>query len=64
MFTRPVKPGETLLLNIPGEELGEDTLFSLKLANSENIVCSGLIIAQKTREHTRTVGGGEECENF
>ena len=48
-FTQPVKPGENLSLNISGEELGEETLFSFKVANKENIVCSGLIIAQKIK---------------
>lgn len=49
-FTQPVKPGENLSLNISGEEMGEETLFSFKIANSENIVCSGLIIAQKIKK--------------
>jgi 3-hydroxymyristoyl/3-hydroxydecanoyl-(acyl carrier protein) dehydratase len=49
-FTQPVKPGENLSLNISGEELGNETLFSFKVANSENIVCSGLIIAQKIKK--------------
>jgi 3-hydroxymyristoyl/3-hydroxydecanoyl-(acyl carrier protein) dehydratase len=49
-FTQPVKPGETLSLNISGEEAGEDTLFSFKVANKENIVCSGLIIAKKIKK--------------
>ncbi len=50
-FTQPVRPGETLFLNISGEEVSEETLFSFKVANSENIVCSGLIIAQKIKKH-------------
>jgi 3-hydroxyacyl-[acyl-carrier-protein] dehydratase len=49
-FTQPVRPGETLSLNISGEEMNEETLFSFKVANSENIVCSGLIIAQKIKK--------------
>ena len=49
-FTQPVRPGETLSLNISGEEMSEETLFSFKIANSENIVCSGLIIAQKIKK--------------
>jgi 3-hydroxyacyl-[acyl-carrier-protein] dehydratase len=51
-FTQPVRPGETLSLNISGEEVSEETLFSFKvakMANKENIVCSGLIIAQKIK---------------
>ena len=46
-FTQPVRPGETLSLNITGEEAGEDILFSFKVANKENIVCSGAIVAKK-----------------
>lgn len=49
-FTQPVRPGETLSLNISGEEVGEETLFSFKVANKENIVCSGLIIAKKIKK--------------
>ncbi len=49
-FTQPVRPGETLSLSISGEEVGEETLFSFKVANKENIVCSGLIIAQKIKK--------------
>jgi 3-hydroxymyristoyl/3-hydroxydecanoyl-(acyl carrier protein) dehydratase len=46
-FTQPVRPGETLSLNISGEETGEEILFSFKVANKENIVCSGAIVAKK-----------------
>jgi 3-hydroxymyristoyl/3-hydroxydecanoyl-(acyl carrier protein) dehydratase len=46
-FTQPVRPGETLSLNIVSEEAGEDILFSFKVANKENIVCSGAIVAKK-----------------
>jgi 3-hydroxyacyl-[acyl-carrier-protein] dehydratase len=46
-FTQPVRPGENLSLNITGEEAGEDILFSFKIANKENIVCSGAIVAKK-----------------
>ena len=46
-FTQPVRPGETLSLNIVSEEAGEDILFSFKVTNKENIVCSGAIIAKK-----------------
>ena len=49
-FTQPVRPGETLSLNISGEEVNEETLFSFKVANKENIVCSGSIIAQKIKK--------------
>lgn len=46
-FTRPVRPGEILSINISGEEAGEDILFSFKITNVENIVCSGAIVAKK-----------------
>ena len=46
-FTQLVRPGETLSLNISGEEAGEDILFSFKVTNKENIVCSGSIVAKK-----------------
>jgi 3-hydroxymyristoyl/3-hydroxydecanoyl-(acyl carrier protein) dehydratase len=46
-FTQLVRPGETLLLNISGEEAGEEILFSFKVTNKENIVCSGAIVAKK-----------------
>ena len=52
-FTQPVRPGETLSLNISGEEASEETLFSFKVtkvANKENVVCSGLIIAQNMKK--------------
>jgi len=45
-FTQPVRPGETLSLNIVSEEAGEDILFSFKVANKGNIVCSGAIVAK------------------
>jgi 3-hydroxyacyl-[acyl-carrier-protein] dehydratase len=46
-FIQPVRPGETLSLNIVSEEAGEEILFSFKITNKENIVCSGAIIAKK-----------------
>ena len=46
-FTQPVRPGETLSLNIIGEEAGEEILFSFKITNKDNIVCSGAIVAKK-----------------
>ncbi len=48
-FTQPVRPGETLSLNIIGEEAGEEILFSFKITNKENIVCSGAIVAKKNK---------------
>ena len=46
-FTQPVRPGEALSINISGEEAGEEILFSFKITNKENIVCSGAIVARK-----------------
>jgi 3-hydroxymyristoyl/3-hydroxydecanoyl-(acyl carrier protein) dehydratase len=46
-FIQPVRPGETLSLNIVSKEAGEEILFSFKITNKENIVCSGTIIAKK-----------------
>jgi 3-hydroxymyristoyl/3-hydroxydecanoyl-(acyl carrier protein) dehydratase len=46
-FTQLVRPGETLLLNISGEEAKEEILFSFKVSKKENIVCSGSIVAEK-----------------
>ena len=46
-FTQPVRPGETLSVSITSEEKGEEILFSFKVANKENIVCSGSINARK-----------------
>ena len=46
-FTQPVRPGETLAINIASEKTGEEILFSFKVAHKENIVCSGVIAAKK-----------------
>ena len=46
-FIQPVRPGETLSLNIVSKEAGEEILFSFKISNKENIICSGAIIAKK-----------------
>jgi 3-hydroxyacyl-[acyl-carrier-protein] dehydratase len=48
-FVQPVRPGEALSLNISREDTGKEILFSFKVANKENIVCSGLIIAKKMK---------------
>jgi hypothetical protein len=45
-----VRPGETLTVNITGEETDNDVLFTFKVANKKDIVCSGLIAAQKKKE--------------
>jgi 3-hydroxymyristoyl/3-hydroxydecanoyl-(acyl carrier protein) dehydratase len=49
-FTQPVRPGETLSLNITGEEAGGEILFSFKITSKENIVCSGAIVAKKVNK--------------
>jgi 3-hydroxyacyl-[acyl-carrier-protein] dehydratase len=48
-FTQPVRPGESLTVNVTSEEAGEETLFTFKIAHEENIVCSGLIAAKKKK---------------
>jgi 3-hydroxyacyl-[acyl-carrier-protein] dehydratase len=48
-FVQPVRPGDALSLNISSEDTGKETLFSFKVTNKENIVCSGLIIAKKIK---------------
>jgi 3-hydroxyacyl-[acyl-carrier-protein] dehydratase len=46
-FTQPVRPGESLKVNLNSEEAGEETLFAFKVAHEQNIVCSGQIVAKK-----------------
>ena len=48
-FTQPVRPGETLSVHITGEEAGEEILFSFKVTNKENIVCSGVNRCKKDK---------------
>lgn len=48
-FTQPVRPGESLKVNVTSEEAGEETLFTFKVAHGQNIVCSGLIAAKKKK---------------
>jgi 3-hydroxyacyl-[acyl-carrier-protein] dehydratase len=53
-FTRPVRPGESLKVNVASEEADEKTLFTFKVAHEENIVCSGMIAAKKKkRKHIK-----------
>jgi 3-hydroxymyristoyl/3-hydroxydecanoyl-(acyl carrier protein) dehydratase len=49
-FTQPVRPGETLSVNITSEEMGDEVLFHFKVACKENIVSSGMIAAKKIKE--------------
>jgi 3-hydroxyacyl-[acyl-carrier-protein] dehydratase len=48
-FTGPVRPGESLKVNITREEAGVEILFTFKVAHEENIVCSGLIVAKSKK---------------
>ena len=48
-FTQPVRPGESLKVNVTCEEAGEETLFTFKVAREETIVCSGQIVAKKKK---------------
>ena len=48
-FTGPVRPGESLKVNITREEAGAEILFTFKVAHEENIVCSGLIVAKSKK---------------
>ena len=48
-FTQPVRPGESLKLNVTSAEAGEETLFTFKVAREETIVCSGQIVAKKKK---------------
>lgn len=46
-FMQPVWPGESLQIIIKAEDTDENVLFSFKVAKKENIVCSGVIAAEK-----------------
>ncbi|MHB8137009.1 MAG: ApeI family dehydratase [Smithellaceae bacterium] len=46
-FTGPVRPGDTLLLNIVGEDVNEARLYKFTVAVKENIVSSGLVTVVK-----------------
>jgi 3-hydroxyacyl-[acyl-carrier-protein] dehydratase len=48
-FTQPVRPGESLKINVTIEEADGKTLFNFKVAHEENIVCSGIIAAKKKK---------------
>ena len=48
-FTQPVRPGESLKVNVTIEEADGKTLFNFKVAHEENIVCSGIIAAKKKK---------------
>ena len=45
-FTQPVRPGDTLSVNITIEDGGEEILFHFKVLSKENIVSSGMIAAK------------------
>jgi acyl dehydratase len=46
-FTGPVRPGETLLLNLTQEDGPEEILCNFKVFVKETIVCSGLLTVTK-----------------
>lgn len=46
-FTGPVRPGDTLLLSIIGEDVNEERLYKFTVAVKENIVSSGLVTVVK-----------------
>jgi len=46
-FTGPVRPGETLLLNLTQEDGPEEILYNFKVFVKETIVCSGLLTVTK-----------------
>jgi len=48
-FVQPVRPGETLKLNIVREDAGDEIVCSFKILKDENIVSSGLIIGKKEK---------------
>ncbi len=48
-FVQPVRPGETLKLNIAREDAGDEIVYSFKILKDENIVSSGLIIGKKEK---------------
>ena len=49
-FTQPVRPGDTLSVDISSEDKGEEILFHFKVLCKENIVSSGMIAAKKINE--------------
>jgi 3-hydroxymyristoyl/3-hydroxydecanoyl-(acyl carrier protein) dehydratase len=49
-FTQPVRPGDTLSININAEDTGENILFSFKVVCKKNVVSSGMISAKKINE--------------
>jgi 3-hydroxymyristoyl/3-hydroxydecanoyl-(acyl carrier protein) dehydratase len=48
-FTQPVRPGDSLKLNVVSEEVSGKTFFTFKIAHEENVVCSGIIAAKKKK---------------
>lgn len=46
-FTQPVRPGDSLSVNINAEDAGEEILFHFKVVCKGNIVSSGMIAARK-----------------
>jgi 3-hydroxyacyl-[acyl-carrier-protein] dehydratase len=60
-FTQPVRPGETLSLHITSENTGEKTLFSFKVDNKENVVCTGMLVAKRVKKVKKEEIGRASC---
>jgi len=55
-FTKPVRPGENLLITIESSSDGEDVLYSFKINDKEDVVCSGLILSGVLKEESKEDG--------
>ncbi len=47
-FTRPVRPGEALDVSLSRDVIGQDNVYSFKVAVKDNVVCSGMVYVAKT----------------
>jgi 3-hydroxyacyl-[acyl-carrier-protein] dehydratase len=55
-FTQPVRPGENLSFVITAEAGHDETLYSFKVVDKKNTVCSGLIAARKVKKAKKEDG--------
>jgi 3-hydroxyacyl-[acyl-carrier-protein] dehydratase len=55
-FTQPVRPGGDLSFLITAETANDETLYSFKVADGKNTVCSGLIAARKVKKAQKEDG--------
>jgi 3-hydroxymyristoyl/3-hydroxydecanoyl-(acyl carrier protein) dehydratase len=46
-FTRPVRPGEAMDVNLSRDICGQDTVYSFKVVVKDNVVCSGMVCVAK-----------------